>query len=169
MFSTIGSYFRVSTFGESHGPGVGAVIDNCPPRMALSEEDIQPQLDRRRPGQSELTTPRKEGDRVEILSGVEQGLTLGTPIGLAVNNMDQRLPATLSGGQKQRVALARCLARDKPILLLDEPFKGLDESLQQDMRDLILRSMQDKKLTLLMATHQAEDAAQLCKQIIEVG
>lgn len=90
MSSTFGTLFRVTTFGESHGAGVGAVVDGCPPRLALSESDIQPQLDRRRPGQSALTTPREEGDRVQILSGVENGITLGTPIGLLVHNRDQR-------------------------------------------------------------------------------
>ncbi|MCF7849097.1 MAG: chorismate synthase [Kiritimatiellales bacterium] len=90
MSSTIGTLFKVSTFGESHGKAVGATVDGCPAGLALSESDIQPQLDRRRPGQSDMTTPRDEKDRVTILSGVENGLTLGTPIGLVVNNRDQR-------------------------------------------------------------------------------
>lgn len=90
MSSSIGSLFRVTTFGESHGCGVGAVVDGCPPRLELSEEDIQPQLDRRRPGQSGLSTPRDERDSVAMLSGVENGVTLGTPIGLLVKNRDQR-------------------------------------------------------------------------------
>ena len=90
MSSTFGTIFRVSTFGESHCKGVGAVVDGCPPRLALAEADLQPQLDRRRPGQSDLTTPRDEKDAVTILSGVENGLTLGTPIGLFVANRDQR-------------------------------------------------------------------------------
>jgi len=90
MSSSFGTLFRVSTFGESHGLGVGAVVDGCPAGLRLSEADIQPQLDRRRPGQSDLTTPRDEADRVTILSGVENGLTLGTPIGLLVRNKDQR-------------------------------------------------------------------------------
>ena len=89
MSSTFGSAFKVTTFGESHGKGTGAVIDGCPPRLPLSAADIQPQLDRRRPGQSHLTTPRKESDTVSILSGTENGLTLGTPIGLAIPNSDQ--------------------------------------------------------------------------------
>ncbi|MGW8312312.1 MAG: chorismate synthase [Desulfuromonadales bacterium] len=90
MSSSLGTLFRVSTFGESHGVGVGAVVDGCPAGFPLTEDDIQPQLDRRRPGQSDLTTPREETDRVTILSGVEHGLTLGTPIGLLVHNKDQR-------------------------------------------------------------------------------
>ncbi len=90
MSSTFGTIFRVSTFGESHCKGVGAVVDGCPPRIALSESDIQAQLDRRRPGQSRMTTDRQEADQVTILSGVEKGLTLGTPIGLLVANKDQR-------------------------------------------------------------------------------
>ncbi len=90
MSSSLGTLFRVSTFGESHGVGVGAIVDGCPAGLQLSEADIQPQLDRRRPGQSDLTTPREEADQVMILSGVENGLTLGTPIGLLVRNKDQR-------------------------------------------------------------------------------
>ncbi|MFW5774953.1 MAG: chorismate synthase [Chitinivibrionales bacterium] len=90
MSSTFGRLFRVSTFGESHCKGVGAIVDGCPSRMELTEADIQPQLDRRRPGQSDYSTPRDEKDRVTILSGTENGLTLGTPIGLFVPNKDQR-------------------------------------------------------------------------------
>lgn len=90
MSSTFGTIFRVTTFGESHCKGVGAVVDGCPPKIELGEEDIQSQLDRRRPGQSQLTTDRQEADQVTILSGVENGKTLGTPIGLLVPNKDQR-------------------------------------------------------------------------------
>ena len=90
MSSTFGTLFRITTFGESHGQGVGAVIDGCPPKISLAESDIQPQLDRRRPAQSELTTSRKEADQVAILSGVDNGVTLGTPIALMVKNKDQR-------------------------------------------------------------------------------
>ena len=88
--STLGTLFQVSTFGESHGKGVGATVDGCPPLLPLTEADIQPQLDRRRPGQSAVSTPRQESDTVTILSGTERGLTLGTPIGLFVPNKDQR-------------------------------------------------------------------------------
>jgi len=90
MSSTFGRIFRITTFGESHGPAVGAVIDGCPPRLGLDEADIQGQLDRRRPGQGTLATARNEPDRVEILSGVQDGLTLGTPLALLVRNRDQR-------------------------------------------------------------------------------
>lgn len=90
MSSTFGTLFRTTTFGESHGKAVGAIIDGCPSRLPLTEADIQPQLDRRRPGQSALTTPRDEADQVTILSGTENGITLGTPITLSVNNRDQR-------------------------------------------------------------------------------
>jgi chorismate synthase len=79
MSSTFGTLLTVSTFGESHGKGVGAVLDGCPPGMKLCEADIQPQLDRRRPGQNPLTTDRREVDQVTIYSGVENGVTLGTP------------------------------------------------------------------------------------------
>ncbi|UCF97123.1 MAG: chorismate synthase [Spirochaetaceae bacterium] len=88
--NSFGNYFRITTFGESHGPAIGAVIDGCPPGLELSAEDIQAELDLRRPGQSELTTPRKEADRVEILSGVFEEKTLGTPIALIVFNRDMR-------------------------------------------------------------------------------
>ena len=90
MSSTFGTIFKVTTFGESHGKGVGAVVDGCPPGLAISEKDIQPQLDRRRPGQSLLTTDRDESDRVTILSGLENGRALGTPIALSVANRDQK-------------------------------------------------------------------------------
>jgi chorismate synthase len=90
MSSSSGRVFRVTTFGESHGGAVGVVVDGCPPRLELSEEDVQPDLDRRRPGQSRLTTQRDEPDRVEILSGVAGGRTLGTPIAMVVRNQDQR-------------------------------------------------------------------------------
>lgn len=88
--STFGTYFRVSTFGESHCSAVGCVVDGMPPGMAVQASDIQPQLTRRRPGQSSLTTPRDEKDKVEILSGTEHGVTLGTPIAMMVRNQDQR-------------------------------------------------------------------------------
>ena len=90
MSSTLGTLLKVSTFGESHGRGVGAVVDGLPANTRLTEADIQPQLDRRRPGQSRLTTDREEADQVTILSGVENGVTLGTPIALFVGNKDQR-------------------------------------------------------------------------------
>jgi len=90
MSSTFGTLLKVSTFGESHGKAVGAVMDGCPPGISITEADIQRQLDRRRPGQSELTTHRNETDTVSILSGVEDGKTLGTPIGLLVFSHDQR-------------------------------------------------------------------------------
>jgi chorismate synthase len=90
MASTLGTLFRISTWGESHGGGVGVVIDGCPPRLPLSEADIQPDLDRRRPGQSDIVTPRKEADTCKILSGVFRGVTLGTPISILVPNTDAR-------------------------------------------------------------------------------
>ena len=90
MGNTFGRLFRVTTFGESHGGGIGVVIDGCPPRVAISEADIQRELDRRRPGQSKLTTQRKEEDRCEILSGIFEGKTLGTPIAIVVRNKDAR-------------------------------------------------------------------------------
>ncbi len=90
MGSTWGQAFRISTFGESHGGGIGLSVDGCPPRLSLSAEDIQQDLDRRRPGQSRLTTQRDEADTVEILSGVFEGRTLGSPIGMLIRNSDAR-------------------------------------------------------------------------------
>ncbi|MBD1855590.1 MULTISPECIES: chorismate synthase [Leptolyngbya] len=90
MGSTFGHLFRISTFGESHGGGVGVVIDGCPPLIEISAEEIQVELDRRRPGQSKITTPRNEADHCEILSGIVDGKTLGTPIAIMVRNKDQR-------------------------------------------------------------------------------
>ena len=89
-FNTFGRVFRFTTWGESHGPALGAVVDGCPPGIALGEADIQPWLDRRRPGQSRFTTQRQEPDQVRILSGVFEGRTTGTPISLMIENVDQR-------------------------------------------------------------------------------
>ena len=88
--NTIGKLFTVSTYGESHGPSIGAIVDGCPPGMELSEADIQPDLDRRRPGKSRHHSPRREPDEVRILSGVFEGLTTGTPIGLQIDNVNQK-------------------------------------------------------------------------------
>ena len=90
MSNTFGQLFRVTTFGESHGGGIGVVIDGCPPKIDIRENDIQRELDRRRPGQSKITTQRQEGDHCEILSGVFEGKSLGTPIAMLVRNRDAR-------------------------------------------------------------------------------
>jgi chorismate synthase len=90
MANSFGQLFRITTWGESHGGGVGVVVDGCPPRLELTEADIQPDLERRRPGQSKIVSPRKELDRVQILSGTFEGKTLGTPISLWVKNEDAR-------------------------------------------------------------------------------
>lgn len=90
MGNQFGTLFRLSTWGESHGGGIGVVVDGCPPRLPLSADDIQIELDRRRPGQSDISTPRKETDTATIVSGVYEGLTLGTPIAILVPNNDQR-------------------------------------------------------------------------------
>src|SRR5712672_324514 len=90
MANTFGQLFRITTWGESHGGGVGVVVDGCPPLLPLTEADIQPDLDRRRPGQSAIVTPRKESDTVQILSGTFEGKTLGTPISMWVKNEDAR-------------------------------------------------------------------------------
>src|SRR5207248_7068054 len=90
MGNSFGQLFRITTFGESHGGGIGVVIDGCPPKIDISEAEIQRELDRRRPGQSKITTQRQEEDRCEILSGVFEGQTLGTPIGILVRNKDAR-------------------------------------------------------------------------------
>ncbi|RME63612.1 MAG: chorismate synthase, partial [Alphaproteobacteria bacterium] len=89
-FNSFGRFFRVTTWGESHGVAIGCVIDGCPPRLPLAADDIQPWLDKRRPGQSRFTTQRRESDHVRILSGVFDGVTTGTPIALLIENEDQR-------------------------------------------------------------------------------
>src|SRR5688572_24228793 len=88
--STLGRLFCVTSFGESHGPAIGCVVDGCPPGLALAEADIQVELDRRKPGQSRYVTQRREDDKVEILSGIFEGKTTGTPIGLLIRNVDAR-------------------------------------------------------------------------------
>ena len=88
--NTIGKLFSVTTFGESHGPSLGCIVDGCPPGLEISEEDIQYDLDRRKPGKSRYTTQRMEGDEIKILSGIFEGKTTGTPIGLIIENTDQR-------------------------------------------------------------------------------
>ena len=90
MSNTFGHLFRITTWGESHGGGVGVVIDGCPPNLGISDQEIQMELDRRKPGQSRITTQRQESDKVEIQSGVFEGKTLGTPISLMVWNKDAR-------------------------------------------------------------------------------
>lgn len=102
MGSSFGKLFRLSTWGESHGGGVGVVVDGCPPMIPLTEADIQVDLDRRRPGQSEVTTPRKEADEAEILSGTFEGVTLGSPIGVLVRNKDARPEAYSEMSEKFR-------------------------------------------------------------------
>ncbi|MDP0494643.1 MAG: chorismate synthase [Verrucomicrobiota bacterium JB024] len=103
MGNSFGNFFRISTWGESHGGGIGVVIDGCPPNLPLSvQDDIQPALDRRRPGQSDITTPRKETDTATIVSGVFEGLTLGTPIAITVPNSDHRPEAYAEMKEKFR-------------------------------------------------------------------
>src|SRR5512140_1208502 len=102
MANTFGHLFRITTWGESHGGGVGVVVDGCPPRLELTEADIQPDLDRRRPGQSKIVSPRKESDTVKILSGTFEGKTLGTPICLLVQNEDARPEAYAEMAKKFR-------------------------------------------------------------------
>ena len=89
-FNTFGKIFRFTTWGESHGPAIGCVIDGCPPNIPLTEKDIQTDMDRRRPGQSKFTTQRKEPDKAIILSGVFEGKTTGTPISIIIYNEDKR-------------------------------------------------------------------------------
>src|SRR3712207_3365796 len=88
--NSFGRVLRFSTWGESHGPAIGAVVDGCPPGLLISEQDIQPWLDRRRPGASRFTTQRREPDKVRILSGLFEGRTTGTPISLMIDNVDHR-------------------------------------------------------------------------------
>lgn len=102
MPNSFGHLFRITTWGESHGGGIGVVVDGCPPRLALTEADIQPELDRRRPGQSRIVTPRQESDTVRILSGTFEGKTLGTPICLLAQNEDARPEAYSEMAEKFR-------------------------------------------------------------------
>lgn len=102
MSSTFGHLFRIHTYGESHGGGVGVIIDGCPPQIPVSLEQIQKQLDRRRPGQSEIVTPRKEADTAAVHSGIHEGKTLGTPISIFVKNEDQRPSAYTDMAAKYR-------------------------------------------------------------------
>ena len=102
MGNTFGKVFRITTWGESHGGGVGVVVDGCPPKLPLTEADIQPELDRRRPGQSKIVTPRDEADRVQILSGTFEGRTLGTPISMLIRNQDARPEAYAEMASKFR-------------------------------------------------------------------
>ena len=90
MSNSFGNAFKITTWGESHGDAIGVVIDGCPPGIPINLEEIQNDLDRRKPGQSEISTQRKEGDKAEILSGVFDGLTLGTPISISVWNTDAK-------------------------------------------------------------------------------
>lgn len=94
--NTIGKLFRLTSFGESHGVAVGGVIDGCPAGIALSAELIQHELDRRRPGQSDVSTPREEADRIEILSGIFEGVSTGMPIGFMVRNLNQIVRITVT-------------------------------------------------------------------------
>ena len=89
-FNTFGHLFRVTTWGESHGPAIGATVDGCPPGIAVTPQDIQVFLDKRKPGQNKFTTQRREADDVQILSGVYEGVTTGTPIQMFIENTDQR-------------------------------------------------------------------------------
>jgi chorismate synthase len=90
MSNSFGKLFKITGFGESHSPAVGAIIDGCPPGLELTPADVQPQLSRRRPGQNRYTTPRKEADEVQFLSGIENGKTLGTPIAMVIYNSNQK-------------------------------------------------------------------------------
>ena len=89
-YNTFGKIFRFTTWGESHGPAIGCIVDGCPPNVAISEKDIQIDMNRRRPGSSKFTSQRKESDTVKILSGVFKGVTTGTPISMIINNEDSR-------------------------------------------------------------------------------
>ena len=88
MSNTFGSIFRITTFGESHGKAIGVIVDGVPPNLELTEDDIQKELDRRKPGQNEVVTPRKEEDKVEILSGIFNGKTTGAPVAMIIFNRD---------------------------------------------------------------------------------
>ena len=113
MPNSFGKLFTLTTWGESHGPGVGVVIDGCPPRLPLTAEEVQQELDRRRPGQSDIVTPRKEEDRVEFLSGIFEGRTTGTPLAMWVRNADQRPGAYTEMKEKFRPSHADFTYQEK--------------------------------------------------------
>ena len=113
--NTFGKLFTVTTFGESHGAALGCIIDGCPPGLELSEEDMQRDLDRRKPGTSRHTTQRREADEVRILSGVFEGKTTGTPIGLIIENTDQRLSRQPGSQDGERSFRARRAAARRPL------------------------------------------------------
>ena len=108
-FNTFGKIFRFTTWGESHGPAIGCIVDGCPPNINIKEQDIQIELDKRKPGQSKFTTQRKEDDKVQILSGVFEGKTTGTPISLIIYNKEQKqiiLPTDFNFKDKKKNALS---------------------------------------------------------------
>ena len=121
-FNSFGHLFRFTTWGESHGPAIGCVVDGVPPRIPLSEADIQPWLDRRRPGQSRFTTQRRESDQVKILSGLFEGQTTGTPV-----SMEPPKPSQYMNAKNQRQA--GLLASSLPVSLLRNPVSWPDRRL----------------------------------------
>ena len=131
--SVFGNIFKISTWGESHGEGLGVVIDGCPAGLPLCEEDIQEQLDRRKPGQSKFTTPRKEDDEVHILSGVFEGKTTGTPISLAVYNKTQR-----SADYSDRDMLIIRLTRNSDSGITEAVEEVLEEKLSEELQPVQL-------------------------------
>ena len=141
MSSNFGQVFRISTWGESHGAGVGVVIDGCPSLVPVTEEDIQRELDRRRPGQSDIVTPRKEEDRAEILSGVLDGRTLGTPIAISV-----REGCGLALEQAEPLATAKP-ARSSLPTSVSPPYRG-------QIRPVILSSFRRKLTNIGPAIHR---------------
>ena len=115
--NTFGQLFTLTSFGESHGPAIGGIIDGCPPGLQISEQDMQYDLDRRKPGTSKFVTQRKEDDAVEILSGVFEGETTGAPIGFLIRNKDQRSLKSSGSGELPKLLLIfrPCLSRTIPV------------------------------------------------------
>ena len=156
--NSFGHLFRVTTWGESHGPAIGCVVDGCPPGLALSEADIQPWLDRRRPGTSRFVTQRREPDAVRVLSGVYEGRTTGTPIALAIENLDQRSRDYAEVAGEKTIELPRALdALDR--LGLDSA--GLDDRDKKYLETLIHRFAGGPVGVDTLATAISEDALTL--------
>ena len=139
-FNTFGKFFRFTTWGESHGPAIGCIIDGCPPLIQLKEQDIQKELDKRKPGQSKFTTQRKESDKVQILSGVFEGKTTGTPISLIIYNEDMRSKDYKNIKDKFRPGHADfTISKNMELEIIEVEDDLLQEKQRQELLQVLLR------------------------------
>jgi chorismate synthase len=147
-FNTFGKFFRFTTWGESHGPAIGCIIDGCPPLIQLKDQDIQKELDKRKPGQSKFTTQRKESDKVQILSGVFEGKTTGTPISLIIYNEDMRSKDYKNIKDKFRPGHADLLILKNMELEIIEVEEDLllERQLQELLQGAIAKKVLEKKV-----------------------